>query len=975
MNPISIKRRVLVALGVLGLSLVALAGVARMHYTHLIDAQDWDVRTYKVLAALHDLDSTLNSGRGVAYCASTGNPLFVVKSTPDANYERDYRSLSEMTQDSDIQQQNLAQIDAAWTRWQTEAMVPLMALCNLPPGASRPGTAEIERLGTVGNMLRDQLEQRVQIMERTEENYLSRRQVTLATLQHQTAGVLNILAGVTALLALLAGASLVKTVSSQDVVHRTLEAEVEQRRMAEKRLTASETRVRAVLDNVPDGIITIDSQGIVMSLNPSAEAIFRYSADEVVGRNVSMLMPEPTRSNHNAFIERHQTTGESRVIGRRRELVGARSDGSRFALDLAITEIWIDGERLYTGIVRDITETKQRNEEIKRFKTMLDNTLDMIFMFDPVSLMFVYANRGAEEALGYSREELLRLRASDLTPGMSEHVFRSHIAQLSSGSRPWLSYEATQRGRDGTEVPTEVFLQLVRGDADDPGLFIAIVRDLTERRRIDRMKSDFIAIIGHELRTPLTSIRGSLGLLVGGAAGELPERVRSMVEIAHHNSERLVRLINDMLDMEKIESGKMRFDMRPLELATLVLQALDANRGYGQQYQVEYLADAIDPELRVYGDFDRLMQVMNNLLSNAAKFSPAQSRVEVSVEPRGTRVRVSVTDHGPGIPEDFRTRMFERFSQADTSDARQKGGTGLGLSISRAIIERHDGLVGYDSVAGGGSAFWFEIPLWHTPVPHERLPDSGAARILVCEDDADVAHLLAVMLRESSYQVDVVYSAEQARNALDEYDYAVITLDIALPGQDGIAFLRDLGGPGPRAAPPVIVVSGRRGSGECEIAGGHPVLAWLDKPIDRDRLVEEVRRAVGDAQSSVHLLHVEDDPDVRAVLHTLVGVDVKVSAAANVAQATQLLKNTTFDLVVLDVGLPDASGLEILQRMEGPNAHTPVLVFSAHDLSSEAIERVAAALVKSRTSNQELLDTIRRLVGRWRSTRHVVETL
>jgi PAS domain S-box-containing protein len=962
-SSMTIQKRVFLALGIALGCLIALAWVAARYYSEMLDARDWTLHTYQVLTELDQLAVQLDRDRGSGYCALSGSRSFLYARSERGVYESHYRALLGLTRDNPEQIQLLAELDRAWANWNDEYLVPLQAACESPTGIARPSQVELDRLGVRGGELRHEVLDRLEAMTGIEHNLASERTGRQERLQEQTQDWLIALGILSAILAVLTGSSLVRAASRQDAASHSLETEIDQRRIVEKRLKNSESRVRTVLDNVPDGIITIDQEGTIESFNPSAEAIFGYLAEDVIGRNVSLLMPDPYRAGHDGFMERYARTGETRIIGRRRELAGQRADGTRIELDLAVTEILVDGERRFTGIVRDVSEKKRQNTEIHRFKATLDNTLDIIFMCDPVSLKFVYVNRGAKQALGYTEEELLEMRASDLTPALPEHVFRSHVAQLLSGERHWLSYETMQRRSDGSEMPTEVFLQLVQDNPSDPGLFIGIARDLTERRRVDRLKSEFISVVSHELRTPLTSIRGSLGLLVGGAAGELPERARRMVEIAHHNSERLVRLINDMLDMEKIESGKMRFDMRPLEVSHLVQHALEAHRGYGEEYQIEFVAEPGGAQVRVYGDFDRLIQVMSNLLSNAAKFSPPKGQVRVAVTRRDTLVRVAIADHGPGISEEFRRQLFKRFSQADTSDARQKGGTGLGLSICKAIIERHDGAIGFETEVGAGSTFWFDLPIWHSPARESSDADAEAPRILVCDDDADVAGILTAMLHEAGYQTDVAYSAEEARNLLAERPYALMTLDIRLPGQDGISLIRELS----RAEPawmrlPIIVVSGHDDGSQHEFASGHAVLDWLAKPIDRERLITATRRAVRGTESRVRILHVEDDADVRKVLATLVGGEVEVTGAESVGQATSLLGQSTFDLVVLDVGLPDASGLALLPRMQGLNANTPVLVFSAHDPSPEMAERVAAALVKSRTSNHELLDMVRRLV-------------
>lgn len=367
-----------------------------------------------------------------------------------------------------------------------------------------------------------------------------------------------------------------------------MSTDITPRIQAENELRASETRIRAVLDNVLDGIITINEQGTIESFNLAAEQIFGYAPNEVIGKNIKMLMPEPYHSGHDDYLRNYMGGGAAKVIGIGREVTGRRKDGSTFPMDLAVSEMGLGERRLFTGIVRDITE----------------------------------------------------------------------------------------------------------------------------RKKVDRLKNEFVSTVSHELRTPLTSIRGSLGLIAGGVAGEIPAQAKILVDIAHNNCERLVRLINDILDIEKIESGKMVFDFRPVEIMRLMEEALEANLAYAEQFRVRYTLDGDLSGVKTLADQDRLMQVMANLLSNAAKFSPANDVVAVSVARHGQEVRVCVTDHGPGIPEEFHHRIFQKFAQADASDTRQKGGTGLGLNISKAIIEKHGGEIGFKTQSGIGTTFYFDLPEW-----------------------------------------------------------------------------------------------------------------------------------------------------------------------------------------------------------------------------------------------------------------------
>jgi signal transduction histidine kinase len=233
---------------------------------------------------------------------------------------------------------------------------------------------------------------------------------------------------------------------------------------------------------------------------------------------------------------------------------------------------------------------------------------------------------------------------------------------------------------------------------------------LEERRRIEALKDEFISMVSHELRTPLTSIHGSLGLISAKFGESLPPSAKQLVEIAHRNSQLLKRLVDNVLDLHKMESGALALEIRTLELRTLLEQAIDANQPYAAQFGVRLQLQEPAPGLQVAGDSDRVIQVLTNLLSNAAKFSPPRGTVLVAAQSRPPYVRVTVTDRGPGVPAWFRERLFQRFAQADSSTARPRGGTGLGLSISKAILERMKGRIGFDAESSDGTTFYFDLP-------------------------------------------------------------------------------------------------------------------------------------------------------------------------------------------------------------------------------------------------------------------------
>jgi PAS domain S-box-containing protein len=335
-------------------------------------------------------------------------------------------------------------------------------------------------------------------------------------------------------------------------------------------------------------------------------------------------------------------------------------------------------------------------------------------------------NRAAEQALGYRAADVIGHRAIPifLDPGELEERARTLSAELGETvpvgpgiftriplrdgfeTREW-----TFVRRDGTRFPANVTITPLRDESGALTGYLGVIEDITVRKEVEKLKSEFTAVVSHELRTPLTSIRGSLGLILGALAGSLQPKVKSLLEIAQSNCERLVLLVNDILDIEKFSAGQMRFELQTLPLAGLVQQAVDANEGYARKFHVRLELRPIDPGYEVSVDPDRFIQVMSNLLSNAAKYSPQGGAVRVQAEIRGGHVRVSVRDDGPGIPETFRERIFEKFSQADASTTREKGGTGLGLHIAQRFVEHMQGRIGFESEAGRGSTFWIELPV------------------------------------------------------------------------------------------------------------------------------------------------------------------------------------------------------------------------------------------------------------------------
>ena len=355
--------------------------------------------------------------------------------------------------------------------------------------------------------------------------------------------------------------------------------------------------------------------------------------------------------------------------------------------------------------------TLEVRERETRLHAIVEGVMDAIIVIDGTGRVESF-NSAAERMFGLSAQETIGQNFLSLLPEPYRSEFAGYLqSYMETGEEHVIGQtrELVGQRRDGTLFPIE--LSVSRIEIKGQLMFTGIVRDITERQKMDRMKSEFVSTVSHELRTPLTSIRGSLGLIAGGAVGDLPAKMRQLIDIAYSNSERLIRLINDILDIEKIESGKIVVNMQTHALMPLIEQALAANKGYAEQHGVRFvLAQRLDAAM-VNVDADRLMQVMANLLSNAAKFSPPNAAVSIHVSAVDNRVRIAVTDSGPGVPESFQGKIFQKFTQADASDTRQKGGTGLGLAISKILVERMHGSIDFESTPNQGSTFFFELPV------------------------------------------------------------------------------------------------------------------------------------------------------------------------------------------------------------------------------------------------------------------------
>ncbi len=382
-----------------------------------------------------------------------------------------------------------------------------------------------------------------------------------------------------------------------------------------------------------------------------------------------------------------------------------------FAIMLTFGFVLMCNERYIFQQKKAEEELKTNHQLITKLLAQVPGAIYQFRLFPDGHVSFPFASPGIQNIYEVTPEQVrddAQLVFTRLHPDDAEEIVAS-IEVSARSMQPWqLEYrvllpEQGLRWRLGQALPERL--------ADGSILWHGFITDITDRKRVDQIKSEFISVVSHELRTPLTSIKGSLGLLEGGAAGELPSKALLLIKIAHKNSLRLVNLVKDILDMEKLASGKMNMNFQSLDLVDLARQAIEASASYAENFKVRYQLGQHPEQAFVTGDVDRLMQVFANLLSNAAKFSPSGAVVELRILPQPDQFLVEIEDHGSGIPLAFREHIFGKFAQADSTATRQLEGAGLGLNITKALVENMHGEIGFRSEENIATVFWFTLPL------------------------------------------------------------------------------------------------------------------------------------------------------------------------------------------------------------------------------------------------------------------------
>jgi PAS domain S-box-containing protein len=622
----------------------------------------------------------------------------------------------------------------------------------------------------------------------------------------------------------------------------------------------------------------------------------------------------------------------------------------------------------------------QSQAELQSMSNALASAVEGISQLDAQG-RYTYVNQAYARMMGYLPEELIGLEwPVTVHP---EDRAKVAVAYQQMRLRGKAEVEARAIRKDGSVFDKQVVLV----QADDPPQQVVghycFMKDISDRREIERLKDEFISVVSHELRTPLTSIAGALDLLASGVLQTQPTEAQRMIKIAANNTERLVRLINDILDIERIESGKVTMTKQVCDAASLMTQAVEGVQDLAEPANITLSMHPV--AARLWADPDRIVQVFTNLLSNAIKFSPPGSTVEITAAVRevcaddvatgagpvsSREIWFQVRDQGRGIPPEHLESIFERFQQVDASDSRQRGGTGLGLAICRSILQYHGGRIWAESTLGAGSTFFFTLPvLWEVTEATPTLAHTNTPLVLECDDDSSVRTVICALLERQGYRVIAAASGQEAIEKAVQYHPSAILLNLMMPGMDGWETLAILKQQAETQKIPVIILSGL--SPDARKIPYPGVNEWLVKPPDPKRLRQSLEQVLAAPNQLLQVLVVEDDLDLAQVIMTLFNRHgIATTHARTGTEAMHVSQQMIPDLVVLDVGLPECDGFAVVDwlRQHQRLCRVPLVIYTAHDLDERDRERLRLEqtlfLTKGRISPPEFEQRVVSLLNR-----------